>query len=126
MERGKLFEIKIDLVTTDPRAGPEVMRGEPFHWPAAAGHLPSLGHEKGKEQNEFHKSNVSMDQLSKFFHHPPGKVAKNRFLPHHRLSTRPGHTFLFTLFPPVPEFPQFRESFVAKKWLRDRTSWEIR
>lgn len=91
----------------------------------AAGHLPSLGHEKGKEQNEFHKSNVSMDQLSKFFHHPPGKVAKNRFLPHHRPSTRPGHTFLFTLFPPVPEFPQFRESFVAKKY-RDRTSWEIR
>lgn len=67
--------------------------------------VPNLGHVEGEEEGRertktnFHKSNVSMDQLSKFFHHPPpGKVAKNGFLPHHP-SLR--HTFLFTLFPPV-------------------------
>lgn len=84
---------------------------------------------KGKERERknktnFTKSNVSMDQLSKFFHHPPpGGSCTNRFLPHQPVphpSTRPDHTFLFTLFPPVPEFPEFCGSSVAKKY-RDRT-----
>lgn len=85
VERGKLFEIKIDLVTTDPRAGPGVMRGGVI-FPRLSQPGPRR-RGKGKNKNEFRKCNVSMDQLSKFFHHPPGKVAKNRFLPHHRLST---------------------------------------
>lgn len=48
VERGKLFEIKIDLVTTDPRAGPEVMRGGPFHWPAGRGSSSQPGPREGK------------------------------------------------------------------------------
>lgn len=118
-KRWKLFEIKIDLVTTDPRTDPRsrgVMRGGCV---PAAGHLPSFPatlrkERKGKERERarknktnFTKSTVSMDQLSKFFHHPPPVGScTNRFLPHqpppHHPSTRPDHTSLFTLFPPVP------------------------
>ena len=131
MERGKLFEIKIDLVTTDPRAGPR-SRGDERR--AAAARLPSFptwatsrGRRRGvKEQNRISTSPTFLwtnfqNSSTILLRAKLQRTDFSRIIP-------PSDTrFCLLYFRPFPEFPEFRESFV--RWLRsrrDRTSWEIR